>query len=227
MKSHVAIARRVLQKNRQTELSMLKLISGISLMLCTFTTFDSAFKKPSVSVRCCGRLRDGIVAIGGETTGTTITFNRMVWELQLPDAAARRFAQTHNKEFVNVTGTLRRIAGTEVKERWIIDVKTLSEHDSKRDKVGIQLTIQGTLRATDSRTGDSPILRIEADGQIWPVDVTLDARLKNDAESLIDQPVLLAGTLEQVAEEDSDAPRVIRVKTLKRSSGVPIHDQSH
>ena len=57
-----------------------------------------------------------------------------------------------------MTGTLRRIAGTEVKERWIVDVKTLSERDATTDKEGTRLTVQGTLRATDPRTGDSPAL---------------------------------------------------------------------
>ncbi len=204
---------------------MWKLVSGISLTLCMFAMADDTPPKPSVAVQCCGRLRDGVVAIGGETTGTTITFNRMVWELQLPDAAAQGFAETHNKEFVNVTGTLRRIAGTEVKERWIVDVKILSERDAATDKEGTRLIVQGTLRATDPRTCDSPALRIEADGQIWPIAVASDARLQVEAESLVGQRVLLTGSLEQVAEEDSDEPVVIRVKTLKRSTNVPIQDQ--
>lgn len=205
---------------------MWKFISGISLTFCMFAAADDTPPEPSVSVQCCGRVRDGIVAIGCETTGTTITFNRMVWELQLPDAAARGFAESHNKEFVNVTGTLRRIAGTEARERWIVDVKTLSERDATKDKEGARLTVQGTLRATDRRTGDSPALRIEADGQIWPIAVAVDARLQVEAKSFVGQPVLVTGSLELVAEDDSDDQRIIRVKTLRGSTSAPIHDQS-
>ena len=163
--------------------------------------------------------------LGGETTGTTITFNRIIWELQLHDDAARDFAKEHHKESVVVTGTLRRIAGTEVKERWIIDVKALSERDATKDKEGTRLTIHGTLRATDPRKGDSPTLTIDADGQIWPIDLTSEARRQIKAESLVDQRVLLTGSLEPVAKEDSDEAVFIRVKTLKRSTDVPIPDQ--
>jgi len=206
---------------------MWKFISGISLTFCMFAAADDTPPKPSVSVQCCGRVRHGIVAIGGETTGTTITFNRTVWELQLPDAAARGFAESHNKEFVNVSGPLRRIAGTEVKDRWIVDVKTLSERDATTDKEGTRLTVQGTLRATDPRAGDSPKLTIEADGQIWPIAVPADARLQVETKSLVGQPVLLTGSLELDTKDDSDDQRIIRVKTLKRSTSAPIHDQSN
>ena len=204
---------------------MWKFISGISLTFCMFAAADDTPPEPSVSVQCCGRVRDGIVAIGCETTGTTITFNRMVWELQLPDAAARGFATAHNKEFVNVTGTLRRIAGTEVEERWIVDVKTFSERDATKDKEGTRLTIQGMLRATDPRTDDSPEFTIDADGQVWPVDLTSDATRLVKAESLVGKPVLVTGSLERVTEEDSGEPMIIRVKTLKLSTNLPVQGQ--
>ena len=212
---------------------MWKLLTGISLTLSMFAMTDDTSPKPSVSVECCGRLRHGVVAIGGEITGTTITFNRIVWELQLHDDAAREFAAEHHKETVVVTGTLRRIEGTEVKVRWIIDVKTLSECDAAKDEEGTRLTLQGTLRATDPRADDSPRMTIESDGKIWPIDVSSDARLKVKAESLVGQPVLLTGSLdrvteeEQVAEKESSVSLIIRVATLKRSAIVPVKGLSN
>ncbi len=203
---------------------MWKLVSGISLTLCLFAVADDTRPEPSISVQCCGRLRHGVVAIGGETTGTTITFQRMVWELQLPDDTAQDFAEANNKEFVNVTGTLRRIAGTEVKDRWIVDVKTLSKRDATKDKEGTQLTIHGALRATEPHSGHSPTLTIDADGQIWPIDLTSEVRRLVKIESLVGQQVLLSGSLEQSDEEDSDEPVFIRVKTVKQSAKVPIQD---
>ena len=196
---------------------MWKLLTGISLTLCTFVMADDAPPKPSVLVECSGRLRHGIVAIGGETTGTTITFNRIVWELRLRDDAAREFAEEHNKEPVIVIGTLRKIAGIEVKDRWIIDVRTLKNRDATTDKEGTRMTIQGTLRTKELRQGNSPEMTIHADGQVWPIDVSTDAEVHVNVESLVDQPVLLTGSLERATEEESDAPLVIRVKTLKRS----------
>ena len=212
---------------------MLKLLTGIGLTLSMFAMTDETRPAPSVSVECCGRLRHGVVAIGGETTGTTITFNRMVWELQLHDDAARQFAKEHHKEPIVVTGTLRKIGGTEVKVRWIIDVKKLSERDATKDEEGARLTMQGTLRAADPRRDDYPWMTIDTDGEIWPIDVASDAKLQVEAESLVGQPVLLSGNLERVTEEEevtekeASVPLIIRVATLKRSANVPVQGQSN
>ena len=205
---------------------MWKLAGGISLTLCMFAIADDTPPEASVSVECCGRLRHGVVAIGGETTGTTITFNRIVWELQLHDDAQREFAQEHHKEPVVVTGRLKRIAGIETKVRWVIDVKKLSEPDATTDTERARMTIQGTLRATDPRGGDASGMTIDSDGQVWPIDVSADSTLKAKAESLVGQPVLLDGSLEQATKEDSDAPGVIRVKTLKGSATERVKGQS-
>jgi hypothetical protein len=97
---------------------------------------DEAFsennaEKPPVSVQCQGLLRHGIVAIGGETTGTTISFHRITWELQLADDDDREFAALHHKKPVLVTGALRKVVSTESMTRWIIDVKKISASDSR------------------------------------------------------------------------------------------------
>jgi len=148
------------------ESRMWKLLTGISLTLFTIAMADDTPPEPSVLVECRGRLRDGVVAVGGETTGTTITFNRVVWELQLNDDIQRKFANEHSKEPVIVTGKLRKSAGTEVRVRWIVDVRTLSERDATKTKEGAQLTIQGTLRSTVLRPGDAPVLAIDANGHV-------------------------------------------------------------
>ncbi|MEO2033269.1 MAG: hypothetical protein ABGZ35_14405 [Planctomycetaceae bacterium] len=207
---------------------MWKIVSGmsLSLSLCMIVVADDTPRKPSVSVQVCGRVRHGVVAIGGETTGTTITCNRMVWELQLHNDAEQKFAKEHDKEPVIVTGTLRKVTGTEVKARWIVDVKTLSERDARTDREGTRLTIRGTLRAADSRTGDSPRLMIVANGQTWPIDVAADATLQVRAEALVGQLVLLTGSLEQVTKEDSCHPGIIHAKTLIRSANEPVQGRS-
>ena len=210
---------------------MLKLLSGISLTLCMFAMVDETPREPSVMVECCGRLRHGIVAIGGETTGTTITFNHVVWELKLPNDAAREFAKEHHKDRVIVTGRLRKISGTEVKDRWIIDVRTLSKSDASEDEEGTRLTIQGTLRTADPRQSATTKMTIDSDGQVWPIDPSSDAKLRGKAESLIGRPVLLTGSLERVIEDDaeveSEAPLVVRLKTLRQSLNVPIQGQNN
>lgn len=218
---------------------MWKLLTGISLTLCSYGTFATADEtvlektesEPSVSVECHGRLRHGVVAIGCETTGTTITFNRMTWELQFPDDAGREFAKAHHKEPVVVTGVLRRLVGTEEMVRWIIDVKTLSAHEEKADlEEGTQLTIRGMLRATDPRTGNSDELTIDTNGQVWHLDLSSEARLQEAADSLIGRPVLLTGSLKQVTEEveqetrktDSPEKYLVRVKNIRANAISPI-----
>jgi hypothetical protein len=204
------------------EHQMWKPIIGMSLILCTTLLATDPAPQPSVSVESCGRLRHGVVAIGGETTGTTLTCNRMVYELQLKDDAQRTFAKEHHKESVVAAGTLRKMAGTESKVRWIIDVKTLSERDETTDKEGIRLTIQGILKATDSHTKETPVMTIEAAGHVWPIDLSSDSKLLAKAKSLVGQPVQLSGSLEQDDEEESSAPAIIRVKTLERSANTPV-----
>lgn len=207
---------------------MWKLVSGMSLILCLSASADEHSPKQSVSVKCSGRLRDGIIAVGGETTGTTISFRRITWELALRDDAQQEFAREHHGEPVLVTGTLTRKPGIEVRERWIVHVRTLAECKAAAEKSGAQLTIRGILRATDLRSSDSRSTTIVADGQIWPIDVTADATLQAKAESLAGQLVHLTGNLdrstenEQVTDEDSDEPLIIRVKTLQRSADVPV-----
>lgn len=215
------------------EFRMWKLLAGIALTLSMVAMTDETPPAPSVSVECYGRLRHGVVAIGGETTGTTITFNRMVWELELHDDAAREFAKEHHKEPVVVTGTLRKIGRTEVKVRWIIDVKKFSERDAAKDEEGARLTMQGTLRATDPRRDDHLGMTIDTDGETWPIDVSSDSRLQVKAETLVGQTVLLTGSLErsteeeQVFENEESVPLIIRVATLKRSAIVPVQGQSN
>ena len=80
----------------------------------------------SIDVVVRGRLRTGIMAVGGETTGTTVTARGATWELDLrgqPEWAAR--AESLNSRRVVVTGTLEVRPGVERRQRWIVTVKTL------------------------------------------------------------------------------------------------------
>ena len=170
----------------------------------------------------------GLVAIGGEATGTTITFNRIIWELQLHNDGARAFADEHHKKPVVVTGALRKVAGVEKKVRWIIDVKTLSECDTTKDKEGTRLRIQGTLKAADSHQDGSPRMTVVAGGHVWPLDLTSGGHHQPTADALVDQWILVTGHLEQVTKKESAAaPVFVRVKTLKPSDHVVLSAPHH
>lgn len=184
-------------------------------------------KEPAVSVVCHGRLRDGVIAIGCETTGTTITFNRVTWELQLPDDASRELAARYHKSPVVVTGTLRRVAGTEDAVRWIVEVEKISPRDSRdAPEEGAKVTLRGTLRAALSQTGDTPDLSVRADDQVWRLDFAVNREAQAKAESLIGQPVLLTGNVlpgPEDSERSTTRPpaaetHTLRVRTVEASA---------
>jgi len=98
------------------------------LLLTTFQPVMVAAQPAdeSISVTVVGTIRTAVVAIGGETTGTTITAKGIKWELDLgKNAELRTAAEKLDGKLVTVTGTLERRAGVEVKERWIVTVTSL------------------------------------------------------------------------------------------------------
>ncbi|MCA9008203.1 MAG: hypothetical protein KDB01_00580 [Planctomycetaceae bacterium] len=195
---------------------------------------EDEMPEPAVSVECHGRLRHGVAAIGCETTGTTISFHRVTWELQLRDAASREFAARHHKEPVIVTGTLQKVEATESKVRWIVDVVSLREFPARdRFEEAATVTIRGMLRAALSQTSDSPELSVHADDQIWKLEFAADAAAQTAAESLIGEIVLISGSVlplpEEVPRHNSKLHALktqsVRVKTIKGSSNSAADDR--
>ena len=89
---------------------------------------DSAPAQESITVTVVGTLRTGIVAIGGETMGTTIAAKGIKWELDFgKNVELRAAADKFDGKLVTVSGTLERRAGVEIKERWIVTVASLKE----------------------------------------------------------------------------------------------------
>ncbi|HVT80770.1 MAG TPA: hypothetical protein VHM90_08930 [Phycisphaerae bacterium] len=73
-----------------------------------------------------GKLATGIMAIGGESTGITLTTSaNATYELDIKDAGLKKAAEALNGANVTVTGTLTIKAGIEVAQRRIIAVATL------------------------------------------------------------------------------------------------------
>ena len=85
----------------------------------------------SINVTVVGTLRTGLVAIGGETTGTTITAKGITWELDFgKNSALHDTAEQFNRKRVTVRGSLERRKGVEIRERWIVtvtDVQAVSD----------------------------------------------------------------------------------------------------
>ncbi|MFO1022337.1 MAG: hypothetical protein U0903_16825 [Planctomycetales bacterium] len=192
------------------------LITLCALTMATDPRCAKAEESP-VKVECHGQLRTGIVAIGGETTGTTITFDRITWELKLPDEDSRMLAMEHNKKPVTVTGKLRRVKGQAISVRWILDVEKLSVRDASLLKEGANLTVAGTLKAA----GDSAGFEIAAGNMVWPLDLSADSDIKDRAESLAGKSVVLRGRLERDPKAEISAKRtILHVKKLESADDV-------
>jgi len=85
------------------------------------TPLNKGHAVESITVTVVGTLKTGVVAIGGETTGTTISAKGVTWELDLGDSAGlHETAEEQNGKPVIVQGSLERRSGVEVKDRWIV-----------------------------------------------------------------------------------------------------------
>ena len=101
---------------------LLPLCAAAWLLALAATAADKAPRK----VKLEGVLRTGVVAIGGETTGTVLKTKDGNFELDLgKDRELRARAEKLDGKRVVVAGTLRVRKGVEVKERRVITVTRL------------------------------------------------------------------------------------------------------
>lgn len=110
----------------------MKLVMAIFAVLLAATFAEAGEQAPGkegeeyVRVEVKGRLATGVVAIGGETTGTTITAGTITWDLDFgdkKDLAAQ--AEKLDGQRVVVTGLARQVPGVTRGPRIIIRVETL------------------------------------------------------------------------------------------------------
>jgi len=74
-----------------------------------------------------GRVRTGMMAIGGETTGILLVTDRDQIELQPADQAMRQRLQDLNGKTVTIRGTLETVRGVEIRSRRIIKVTEIQD----------------------------------------------------------------------------------------------------
>ena len=81
----------------------------------------------AVEVRVHGILTNGMLAIGGETTGTTIRFGKTTWELELQNHKTLTSAAAKlNGKLVVASGLVRTQKGIEVAMPTILTVESLA-----------------------------------------------------------------------------------------------------
>jgi hypothetical protein len=81
-------------------------------------------RREYIDVIVHGTLRTGIIAIGAETTGATITAGAVTWELEL-DANQQAVARKLSGSKATISGQLRQQAGVEVRYRSIVKVRSI------------------------------------------------------------------------------------------------------
>jgi hypothetical protein len=163
------------------------------LLLASLLCTGLAAADESIEVTVTGKLATGIAAIGGETTGTTITANKVTWELDFgKNEALRAAAEKLDGQQVTVTGVLDKRAGVEVRERWIVTVASLKRAGEKKSRAklgleakgfreGTQVTIAGDLKQTSveircERGIDGCVL--QRTGEQWPEKLELKLQLR-------------------------------------------------
>lgn len=144
----------------------------VSLSITAATQADDEGSFDYMNVEINGDLRTGLVAIGGETTGSDITAKGWRFELDYPNddmaALADRLARTKHAQ---VLGTFRLVKGVELPDRWVLDVKKIRA--TPRDmKPSIKVAIYGAFHADDviaEKRHDT----ISTRGIKWQIDLSM------------------------------------------------------
>ena len=104
----------------------LLLVLAMLLPLLGSVILGAEDEEAYIDVEIKGKLETGIKAIGGETTGTIIRIDKIVWELDLGgDKELLALAEKFDKQPVIVTGRYQQKKGVEIRVRHIVTVKTL------------------------------------------------------------------------------------------------------
>jgi hypothetical protein len=200
--------------------------------------------KPSadyIKVEIQGTLKTGILAIGGETTGMTITANNVTWELDLgKNAALRKQAEGLNGKKVVVTGTYTLKQGVEIRQRSIVQVTSLKAAGAK-DREQSYVDPQGRLRSAlvlrDAQSGfagqTGNVWTIEPDGT-WRHQTFLNRMVRDpDSQGKLTRKQLdglasalkqhdLSGLPEKLGKNPGVNPHVFSISFGKLSSSMML-----
>jgi hypothetical protein len=95
------------------------------------STVHAAGAEGRIDVTIHGVVKHGVVAIGAETTGTTISANGVTWDLELKGRQAEAAAQLDGRMAI-VTGRLEPRRGVERRERYVVIVTSIKPAGAAR-----------------------------------------------------------------------------------------------
>ncbi len=207
-----------------------KLVTSSLIFLVAVTLSENAIggkpitsnqkgNKDYVKVEIQGKLQTGIMAIGGETTGTRISANGITWEVDLgKDAKLRRKGEELGGKKVILTGLLTRRKGVEIRERWIVTMKSIkAAGNQKGNKDYVKVEIHGKLQTGIMAIGgETTGTRISANGITWEVDLGKDAKLRRKGEELGGKKVVLTGLLTRRKGVEIRERWIVIIESIKK-----------
>ena len=98
--------------------------SGVRRILTLHTLAAGKGGDDYMDVTVRGTLKRGVMAVGAETTGVTITAGALTWELAMEDHQYAAASKLDGSKAI-VTGRLRHQVGVEVKNRYIVNVRRI------------------------------------------------------------------------------------------------------
>lgn len=88
--------------------------------------FERQRRGDYIDVTMRGTLKAGVMAIGAETTGVTLTAGTVTWELDLDDRQREIAGRLDGRRAI-VSGELRNTRGVEVRSRYIVKVRSIKK----------------------------------------------------------------------------------------------------
>jgi hypothetical protein len=144
-----------------------------SALVCCLNVWPAMAAEESIQVDVVGTLKTGILAIGAETTGSTITAKGVTWELDFgKNEKLRAEAEKLNGKLARVKGSLERRPGVEIKERWIVTVSELADAAARApaNKQGQGKGVESAPAVVAEGYGEATTIEVQA-GQPMVVDV--------------------------------------------------------
>jgi hypothetical protein len=168
-------------------------LSIIALALCfTAPGFAEDKKEGSIDLEVKGTLTTGIVAIGGESTGATIT-TKDGFSCEVAGVKDDKL----NKKSVVVKGSFAVKPGVEVGQRRILTAASVEEATDKPDENYVKAKIKGKLATGILAPGGATTgVTITAAGTTWELDLRKDKDMVAAAEKLTGKEILVEGTVE-------------------------------
>jgi hypothetical protein len=146
----------------------------------------------TIELEVKGTLATGIVAIGAETTGATIT-TKDGFSCEVSGVKDDKL----NKKTVVVKGSFAVKPGVEVGQRRILTATSIEEATEKTDENFVKAKIKGKLTTGVAAPGGATTgVTITAAGTTWELDLRKDKDMVAAAEKLTGKEIVVEGTVE-------------------------------